>query len=134
MSRRSRSFALVTVVATLVIPVALVLLRPFGEPRAALAVSAGWGLALLAIVPSFLAMARVMGDDDSHRFHRVFMGSTLGRFVFCIVGVGAFALLADDPTLTFLGVFLLSFFLGFVVLSAAELTALLSKSPDGNHA
>lgn len=134
MSRRSRNFALATVISTLIVPGLLVALRPFGEPRVALAVGVGWGLALVAIVPSFAALVRVIGSDDQHRFQRVFMSSTLGRFLFCITGVGLFGVAIDEPTPKFFGVFLLSFFLGFVVLSAAELTALLSNSPDGNHA
>jgi hypothetical protein len=131
MARPERTFALGTLLATLVVPGAFLALEPFREPRAALGVVAGWGLALLIIVPSFWLMARVMGSDDRLAFHRAFMGGSMGRFALGIAGVVLFATQIDQPPLWS---FISCFFLGYFALSALEVHLLLKKAPTGTHA
>lgn len=127
MGRPERSFALGTLAATALVPGLLLLARPFGAPGADLGVLAGWGLALLTVVPSFLLLARVMTERNQLRFQRVFMGATMGRFGLALLGVLGFALLVPEPHLVS---FVLTFFLGYAILSALELTLLLRKAPE----
>ena len=129
--RAERSFVLWVAAASLTVPGSLLLLRPFDEPGVELAVGAGWGLAMLVIVPSFFLMARVMGSDDALRFQRAFMFGIMGRFGVSILGVLAFATLLEQPPLW---TFLLSFFLGYALLSGLEMVLLLKKTPERTHA
>lgn len=131
MDRPDRVFVLGVIATSLAVPTSLWALSPFAEPRAALGVVAGWGLALLAIVPSFFLMSRVMGTDDSLRFQQAFMGGTMGRFVLSILGVVAFGLAVEQPPMW---TFVLTFFLGYALLSALEVALLLKKTPDRTHA
>jgi len=131
MTSRNRSFAVGTVLATLIIPTALIFLSPFESARNVFGVSWGWGLALAVIVPSFMAMSRLIESDDDRRIQARFMYTMMARFAASVVGVALFAVLVKEPPLYD---FVLAFFLGFAVLSALDLTFLLSKSPDRNHA
>lgn len=131
MASPERSFVAAALVTTLAVPGLLLALRPFAEDRSELGVTVGWGLALAAVVPSFFVMARAFASENNLRFQRAFMVSTMGRFVLGIVGVGLFATLVDQPPLW---TFVLTFFLGYVVLSALELVLLLKKSPGSSHA
>jgi hypothetical protein len=131
MTPRSRQFAIGTLVSSLLVPGILVATAPFGEARSELGIAWGWGLALLVIVPSYIAMTRVISSGDDRRIHARFMYSMMGRFAAAMLGVTLFATQVEKPPLY---VFVLAFFLGFAVLTALELTLLLSKSPDRNHA
>ncbi|MFT7463680.1 MAG: hypothetical protein ACI9EF_002027 [Pseudohongiellaceae bacterium] len=131
MTPRNRSFAVGATLSTLVIPALLIAVSPFGAARPELGVVSGWGMALLVIVPSFVAMSRVMVSGDNQRIQTRFLFSMMARFVASVMGAALFATTVDEPPLLD---FILAFFLGFAVLSACELTFLLSKSPDGNHA
>jgi len=59
------------------------------------------------------------------------LGGTGLRFVVSILVIVMFATLVDDAPIKS---FLLSFFLGYVLLTALELGTALGRSPDGNHA
>lgn len=131
MTSRNRSFAVGTVLSTLAIPSLLISLSPFDAVRNVMGVACGWGLALAVIVPSFVVMSRLMESGDDRRIQARFMYAMMGRFAASVVGVALFAVLVDEPPLYD---FVLAFFLGFAVLSALDLTFLLSKSPDRNHA
>ena len=86
---------------------------------------------MAVIVPSFMAMSKVMSSGDDRRIQARFMYTMMARFAASVVGVALFAVLVNEPPLYD---FVLSFFLGFAVLTALDLTFLLSKSPDRNHA
>lgn len=131
MTPRSRLFAIGTVLSTLIVPGALIALSPFGTPRHVLGVACGWGLALVVLVPSFMAMTRVMACGDERRIQARFMYTMMARFAASLLGVALFALLVETPPLFD---FVLAFFLGFITLTALELTSLLAKSLDRNHA
>ena len=131
MAAPERSFTLGAILMTLVVPGLLIVGRPFAESGSTMGVVVGWGLALLVIVPSFFLMRRVMGSQDNHRFYRNFMVGVIGRFAGSIMGVVLFYVLVPDPPLWS---FVLSFFLGYALLSTLEVLLLLKKSPESSSA
>jgi len=131
---RDRLFGLVTLALTIVVPGLLLLGRPFAEPRAAFGVLTGWGLGLLVIVPSYFLLAWALRTDNSQRFLMAFLGGSAGRFVVVIASVGVFALTVDDAPLKS---FLLSFFLGYMLLTGLEFALALgasSRASERDHA
>ena len=117
---------------SLLVPGALLMGQPFAEAREPMGTLTGWALALLIIVPSYLLLSRVIGDDDNQRFFRAWAGSTAARFVVVLVGTVLFAVLVDDAPIKS---FLLSFFLGYMLLTGLELALVLSgRNTSRRHA
>lgn len=114
---RDRTFGLGALALTVVVPGLLLATQPFAETRANFGVLTGWGLALLVIVPSYFLLARALKTENSQRFLMVFLGGSAGRFVVVIASVLLFALTVAEPPLKS---FLLSFFLGYMLLTGLE--------------
>ena len=131
-ARAGRRFTLGVLLATLLIPGAMILGRPFDEIDATLGVLLGWGLAFVLIVPSYVLLSRAALDDDHQRFIRVFMVSVMVRFAASIVGVVAYWMFIDRTPWTFV----LTFFLGYATLSTIEVLLIRTKpdSSDRTHA
>ncbi len=130
-SAHDRAFYTGTAVATAVVPTLILWGAPFDEPRHVLGAVVGWALALLVIVPSYVLLSRALGDDDNQRFFRLFAGGTIGRMVVVLVAVVLFATLVEEaPVKTFL----LSFFLGYLLLTGLEVMMALGKAPNRRHA
>jgi hypothetical protein len=125
MSRVDRSSVLGVLVLTAVVPAGLAALRPFAEPRAALGFAAGWGLALLVMLPGWVLIARAMATAGSHAFVRAFLAAALLRLLFTMAGATAFALALPEPPLLS---FLLAFFLGYGSLTLLELRHTLPRT------
>ena len=119
------------VVTSAVVPGLLWAGEPFAEPRRLLGLAVGWMLAVAIIAPSFVLLARALGSDDNQRFLLAFMAGTALRFVVAIAGVLLFATLVDDPPIK---TFLLSFFLGYFLLTGLEMALTFGRSPNGEHA
>lgn len=96
----------------------LLLDPPFGEPRSDLGAGWGWGLAVVAIVPSYVLLSRAMADDNPHRFQRAFLLGTMGRFLVSLLGTVAFWVSIEDAPIK---IFLLAFGLGWLLLTGLEL-------------
>lgn len=128
--RRFKQFLGGTLLATALVPGLLILAQPLAEPRQVLGFACGWGLALAALVPSTLLMLRVK-SEDGQRFYNVFMGATAFRFALVLGAVAGFWFLVDQPPMIS---FLMSFFLGYVILTALELVLLTRRDPNGSHA
>ena len=84
MTRRDRLFVLAVVGLTALVPVPLAVFRPLAEGRAALGTLAGWGLALLMMVPSYALLTRAMTEQNPHRFVTTFMTGTMLRLFLTI--------------------------------------------------
>ncbi|MDG2148222.1 MAG: hypothetical protein P8N09_01730 [Planctomycetota bacterium] len=133
MTPHDRVFTWGTVIATAVVPTLILLGAPFDEPRFVMGILCGWGLALLAIVPSYILLSRSIRSGDNAQFFQVWGGGTLGRLFLVLVAVVLFATLVDQaPIMSFL----LTFFLGYMLLTGLEITMALGgkKSPNGRHA
>jgi len=130
MSLAERQFLGCAVIATTLVLGLLMFAQPLDEARQLLGFASGWGLALAALVPSALLMLRVK-NDASQRFYNVFMGATAFRFALVLGAVAGFWFLVDQPPMIS---FLMSFFLGYVILTALELVLLTRRDPNGSHA
>lgn len=131
MTGRDRLFVAAAALLSLAVPAGLLALRPFDEPRATLGLLAGWGGALLVIVPSYLWLRRVLARAEAHAFLRGFMGGSVARLVAATALLGAWAFLGPEGSLSS---FLLSFMLGYVLLTGAELLATLRGARKGASA
>ena len=109
MTARDRRFSAGALLLSVLVPGLLVLIAPFGEPRATFGTLTGWGAALLIMVPSYVLLARAMDAGNAHRFLRNFMLGTLLRLV-------------------------LTFFLGYMLLTALELLLTVRGGPRGMNA
>ena len=116
--------------ATALVPGLLMFTQPLNEPRQLLGFACGWGLALLALVPSTLMLLRVK-NEGGQRYYNVFMGATAFRFALVLGAVLGFWFLVDEPPVIS---FLVSFFLGYVIFTALELVLLTRRDPNGSHA
>ncbi|GJM20563.1 MAG: hypothetical protein DHS20C15_04780 [Planctomycetota bacterium] len=130
MTTAERQFFGCVVIATALVPGLLMLGQPLNEPRQVLGFACGWGLALLALVPSTLLMLRVK-NEEGQRFYNAFMGATAFRFALILGAVAGFWFLVEQPPLI---AFLMSLFLGYVILTALELILLTRRDPNGSHA
>jgi hypothetical protein len=126
MGRRDLTFVLGTLGLTACLPTALSALSLFAEERSAFGTWSGWVLALTIMVPSYVLLARGLGQDNPHRFVRSFMLGMLLRMGLTLAGVAGFALLVDPAPLKS---FLLAFFLGYALLTALELVLSLRTEP-----
>jgi hypothetical protein len=124
MTARDARFAAGTLLLTLLVPGALLLAAPFAEERATLGTLAGWGAALLIMVPSYALLVRSVDAADPHRFLRAFMLGTLLRLVLTVGAVLVFATQVERAPLR---AFVLSFFLGYMLLTALELMVTLRR-------
>jgi hypothetical protein len=133
MTPHDRFFAWGTLIATAVVPTLILLGAPFNEPRYVLGVVTGWSLALLTIVPSYMLLSRAVRQSDNTRFFNAWAGGTLGRMALVLVAVVLFVTLVDQAPVKS---FLLSFFLGYMLLTGLEITMALGgkKAPNGRHA
>jgi len=118
MNRADRRFALGTLLLTAVVPTTLAALRPFGEPRSALGIAAGWGAALLMMVPSYLLVSRALARPGSTGFLQGVMGGMLLRLLVTVAATLGFGLLVSEPPLK---AFVLAYFLGYGLLTFVEL-------------
>jgi hypothetical protein len=118
MSRRDRLFALAVVGLTALVPVPLALLQPLAEARSALGTLAGWGLALLIMVPSYALLARTVAEQNPHRFVTAFMTGALLRLFLTVGGLVGFWLAVKPAPMRS---FVLTLLGGYVLLSAVEL-------------
>lgn len=130
MSAPERRFLIGTLIATILVPGALALGQPLAEENQLFGYLCGWGLALLVIVPSTFLMLRVK-EADTNRFFGVFLGATAGRFLVVILAIVAFYLFVEPRPLY---AFLISFFLGYFILTALELIQVTRRGPDRSHA
>jgi hypothetical protein len=119
MTRRDRLFVLAVVGLTALFPLPLALLRPTAEERAVLGTLAGWGLALLIMVPSYALLVRAMAESNPHRFVSAFMTGAMLRLFLTAGGVFGFWLAVKPAPMRS---FVLSLLGGYVLLSAVELT------------
>lgn len=125
MRSRDRLFAGACLGLTLLVPGLLLAATPFAEPRAQLGVIVGWALALLVMVPSYVLLTRAVGSEDPQRVIRGFMLGTVVR-MFLTGGVAVLFVLLTEQTP--IKSFLLSFFLGYALLTVIELMLTLGKS------
>ena len=133
MTAHDRVFFGGTLIATALVPALILLTAPFDEARYVMGTLWGWALALLTIVPSYIILSRAVRQEDSNRFFTAWAGGTIGRMVLVLVAVVLFVtVVAQPPTKTFL----LSFFLGYMLLTGLEVTMALGgkNSPNGRHA
>ncbi len=131
MTARDRAFALWTAAATVVVPGLLLLARPFDETRAVMGILAGWGMALAVMVPSYILLRRAMSSTAIKGFLGAFLGGSLGRLVITAVAVWLFARSVEQaPQWSFV----LSYFLGYMVLTAIELSLTVRNQPNGSAA
>lgn len=126
MSRADRASVLGVLLLSAVVPGTLALLAPFAEERATLGIVAGWGLALLVMVPGWLLVARAMVASGGHAFVRAFLGASLLRLLLTVTGVVTFALAVPQAPLFS---FLLAFFVGYASLTVLELRHTLPRAP-----
>ena len=132
MNAHDRTFYVGSLLATLLVPGLILLGAPFEETRYVMGALVGWAIALLTIVPSYILISRALSHEDSNRFFKMWAGGTMGRMVVVLVSVALFATLVEDAPIK---TFLLSFFLGYMLLTGLEVTmALGSKAPNGRHA
>ncbi len=125
MTRPDRMFALGTALATLVVPTLIAVATPFDEARSTFGVAVGWAAMLLVMVPSYVIVSRTFapavkadGRPDNNGFLAGFVGGALGRMVLTVAAVWVFwAVVADAPIKTYV----LTFFLGYVVLMTLEI-------------
>jgi hypothetical protein len=128
MSRADRVFALGTLLLTAAVPTTLAALQPFGEPRATLGVAAGWGAALLMMVPSYVLVSRSLARPGARGLLQGVLGGMLLRLVLTVGATLAFGLLVQDAPLKS---FVLTFFAGYVLLTALELRLVVRAIPRG---
>jgi L-asparagine transporter-like permease len=131
MTPHDRVFAGGTLIATAVVPALILLGAPFDEPRYVMGVLWGWALALLTIVPSYVLLSRAVRQADSNRFFTAWAGGTIGRMVLVLLAVVLFVTLVEQaPTKSFL----LSFFLGYMLLTGLEVMMALGGNKASNGA
>jgi hypothetical protein len=118
MTRRDRLFVLAVVGLTALVPLPLAVLRPLAEERAVLGTLAGWGLALLIMVPSYVLLTKAIAEPNPHRFVSAFMTGAILRLFVTIGGVLGFWLAVKPAPMRS---FVLSLLGGYVLLSAVEL-------------
>src|SRR5262245_13309115 len=118
MTRRDRLFVLAVVGLTALVPLPLAVLRPLSEERTVLGILAGWGLALLIMVPSYALLVRAMAESSPHRFVTAFMTGAILRLFLTLGGVLGFWLAFKPAPMRS---FVLSLLGGYVLLSAVEL-------------
>ncbi len=132
MTAHDRTFYVGALLATVLVPGLILLGAPFDETRYVMGTLVGWAIALFTIVPSYILISRALSQEDNNRFYKLWAGGTMGRMAVVLVSVALFASLVDDAPIK---TFLLSFFLGYMLLTGLELTmALGSKAPNGRHA
>ena len=122
MSRRDRLFVLAVVGLTALVPVPLAVLQPLAEARSPLGTLAGWGLALLIMVPSYVLLVRAMAEHNPHRFVTAFMTGAILRLFLTIGGILGFWLAVKPAPMRS---FVLTLLGGYVLLSAVELVVVL---------
>jgi hypothetical protein len=125
MRSRDRLFAGACFGLTLLVPGLLLAAAPFAEPRAQFGTLVGWTLALLVMIPSYMLLTRAAGNDDPQGFIRGFMLGTLVRLMLTGGVAVLFVLLVEQPPIKS---FLLSFFLGYALLTTLELALTLRKN------
>lgn len=118
MSRRDRLFVLAVVGLTALVPVPLAVLQPLAEARSPLGTLAGWGLALLIMVPSYALLVRAVAEQNPHRFVTAFMTGAILRLFLTIGGLVGFWLAVKPAPMRS---FVLTLLGGYVLLSAVEL-------------
>jgi hypothetical protein len=124
MKRRDTLFAGCVLLLTALVPGSLIALAPFAEARSTLGILAGWGLALVMMVPSYVLLARTVSEENPHRFVRAVMAGMLLRLAVTAVGVFVFALTVSETPFKS---FLLSFLLGYTLLQTVELALALRR-------
>ncbi len=125
MRRSDRVFGAGAAALTLAVPGALLALGLFAEERAAMGTLAGWGLALLIMVPSYALLSRGVTSTSPSGFVRGFMLGSILRLVATVGAVTGFALAVDRPPLRS---FLLAYFLGYMLLTGLELLLTVPRS------
>ena len=128
MSRRDRLFVLAVVGLTALVPVPLAVLQPLAEARSPLGTLAGWGLALLIMVPSYALLVRAVAEQNPHRFVTAFMTGAILRLFLTIGGIVGFWLAVKPAPMRS---FVLTLLGGYVLLSAVELVLV---RPSGTSA
>jgi hypothetical protein len=128
MTPRDRLFFGGAVLLSLAGPAGLLALRPFDEARATLGLLAGWGAALLIIAASYVWLRRVLAQPNAHAFLRGFMAGSVLRLLAAVGVLVAWSFLAPEASLSS---FLLSFMLGYVLLTGVELVAMLRGARKG---
>jgi hypothetical protein len=128
---RDLRFAGGALLLTLLVPGLLLMAAPFGEDRATLGTLAGWGAALAIMVPSYVLLVRSIEGTDSHRFLRAFMLGTLMRLLLTIVAVLLFVTQVEQPPVKS---FVLTFFLGYMLLTGLELVTTVRGRAHGVNA
>ena len=118
MSRRDRLFVLAVVGLTALVPVPLAVLQPLAEARSPLGTLAGWGLALLIMVPSYVLLVRAVAEQNPHRFVTAFMTGAILRLFMTIGGILGFWLAVKPAPMRS---FVLTLLGGYVLLSAVDL-------------
>lgn len=113
-----RAFALGVLLLTAIVPTSLLALKPFGEGQVLLGVGAGWGAALLVMIPGYLLIRRALAGSDARAFMKAMMGGTLLRLALTLGSTLAFALLVPEAPIK---TFVLTFFAGYGLLMALEL-------------
>lgn len=122
MTRRDRLFALAVVGLTALVPLPLAVLRPLAEERAVLGTLAGWGLALLIMVPSYALLTKAMAAPNAHRFVSAVMAGAILRLFVTLGGVIGFWMAVKPAPMRS---FVLSLLGGYVLFSAVELLLVL---------
>lgn len=131
MNRADKGFALATCGASVLVPGLLMLLAPFGEDQQALGIAWGWAAAVLVMVPSYLLMSRTVGSEDRNRFLRGFLAGSLGRLFLTVLAVLAFWKIVPEPPMV---AFIVTYFLGYFLLTAVELPLSLGRLPGRSAA
>ena len=131
MTVRDRNFVLGVLLLSAVAVPGLLAARPFDETRATLGLLAGWGGALLIVLPSYVWLARALSRSEPQAFLRGFMGNATLRLFAALAVMTVFTLTVKDaPTASFLS----SFMLGYLLLTGLELRLLLASSRKGASA
>ncbi len=125
---RDLRFAAGALALTLIVPGLLLAVVPFGEERSAFGTLAGWGVALVVMIPSYLLLVRSLGSVDPHRFLRAFMVGTTLRMLLTLIAVILFATQIEQAPVKS---FVLSFFLGYMLLTGLELFVTLRTRAGG---
>jgi len=131
MRSRDRLFAGACFGLTVLVPGLLLAAGPFAEARTQFGTILGWTVALAVMIPSYALLSRAAASDDPQRFIRGFMMGTLLRLVITGVAAILFVLLVEQAPIKS---FLLSFFLGYVLLTTLELTLTLRNNHEESKA
>jgi hypothetical protein len=128
---RDRRFMLGTLGLTALIPGVLLATRPLAEERQVMGYLAGWGLALLIMVPSYMLLVRGLASGEFNSVLKSVLGGMMGRLVMMVAAIVIFVKLVPEPPVVS---FLLTFALGYGGLTALELYSALATDPDGETA